>query len=93
MDLGGEVKMDSSQEFIIIGSKKVTMLPETKSKYTLFPSNDPKYQIQYQENDFANYLIMPKIEVASTTQMNDDIPWVLGFDGSYCSTSSIDFPF
>ena len=46
-DLGGEVKMDWSQDVIPIGKVKVTLLPKTKSKYIVFPSNDPKSQILY----------------------------------------------
>lgn len=51
-----------SQAIIPIGKEKVTLLPEAKSKYTVFPSDDPKSQILYQENYFSNYMIMPRIE-------------------------------
>lgn len=64
----------------------MTLLLEAKSKYTIFSLDDPKSQILYQENDFANYLIMPKIEVEGTTQINDDIPRIIEFDGRCFST-------
>ena len=54
--------MDWSQAVIPVGKEKVTLLPETKSKYTVFPSDDPKSQILYQETNFANYLILSESE-------------------------------
>ena len=53
----GEVKMDWSQAIIPIGKEKVTLLPEAKSKYIVFPSDDPKSQILYHKTNFYNYLI------------------------------------
>ena len=54
--------MDWSQAVIPIGKEKVTLLPEAKSKYIVFPTNDPKSQILYQETDFADYLILSESE-------------------------------
>lgn len=85
-DLGGEVKMDWSQEVIPIGKEKVTLLPEAKSKYIVFPFDDFKSQILYQETDFSNYLIMPKIEETGIMPEDANTPWVLKFDGSFYSS-------
>lgn len=56
-DLGGEIKMDWSQATIPVEKQKVVLQPETKSKFIVFPSDDPKSHILYQECDFGNYVI------------------------------------
>ena len=77
-----------SQAIIPIGKEKVTLLPKTKSKYTVFPSNDPQSQILYQEIDFANYLILSKSEKIGEQSESTDSLWTLEFDGSCCSSGS-----
>lgn len=84
-DLGGEIKLDWSQAVVPIGDKKVTLQPHTKCKYIVFPSDDPKSHILYQETDFSNYLIMPEIEVMK--ENDEEELWTLEFDGSCSSTS------
>ena len=44
-DLGGEIKLDSSQVVILIGSKKVKLEPEEKAKFIVLKLDDPKAQI------------------------------------------------
>lgn len=41
-DLGGEIKMDWSQATIPIGKERVILQPKPKSKFTVFPSDDPR---------------------------------------------------
>lgn len=81
-DSGGEVKMDWSQAVILVGKEKVTLLPKSKSKYTIFPSEDPKSQILDQETDFSNCLIMPEIEETGIQLEDTNTPWVLEFNRS-----------
>ena len=57
-NLGGEVKLDWLQATIPISSKKAVLNPEPKAKHTIFPSEDPKSHILYQEIKFANYFIL-----------------------------------
>ena len=80
--------MDWSQAIIPIGKEKVTLLPKAKSKDIVFPSDDPKSQILYQEIDFSNYLIMSKNEEVGMQSDVVDFPWILEFDGSCCSSGS-----
>ena len=58
--LGGEIKLDWSQEVIPIGNKKVKLEPEEKEKFMVLKSDDPKAQILYQELEFGNYMIFTK---------------------------------
>lgn len=76
------------QAVIPIGKEKVTLLLETKSKYIVFPSDDPKSQILYQETDFANYLILSENEKIGEDSEGEDSLWNLEFDGSYYSNGS-----
>lgn len=89
-DLGGEIKMDWSEAKIPIGRQKITLIPEPKSKFTVFPSEDPKSQILYQECEFGNYLLFSE----DTKNMSEDVDdhtaglWTIEFDGSCASTGS-----
>lgn len=56
-DMGGEIRMDWSQAMITIGKQRVLLHPETKAKYTVFPLDDPKTQILYQDCGFGNCMI------------------------------------
>ena len=80
--------MDWSQAVIPVGKEKVTLLPEAKTKYTVFPSDDPKSQILYPETDFANYLILSKNEKTGEKSVVEDSLWTLEFDGSCYSNGS-----
>ena len=80
--------MDWSQEIIPIGKEKVSLFPKTKSKYTFFPFDDSKSQILYHKPNFANYLIIPKIEEMWIKPKDTNTPWVLDFDRSCYSSSS-----
>ena len=46
-DLGGEIKIDWSQEVIPIGNKKVKLELEEKAKFIVLKSDNPKAQILY----------------------------------------------
>ena len=59
-DMGGEIKLDWSHVIIPVGNKKIKLEPESKNKYTIFPSNDPKAQIMYEECLFENYVIFSR---------------------------------
>lgn len=57
-ELGGEIKMEWSEAIIPLGKQKIKLEPESKNKYTVFPSDNPKAQILFQECQFGNYLIL-----------------------------------
>ena len=41
-DMGGEIKMDWSKAYILVGKKKIKLELELKNKYTVVPLNNPK---------------------------------------------------
>ncbi|GLJ13010.1 hypothetical protein SUGI_0203320 [Cryptomeria japonica] len=51
-ELGGEIKMDWLEAIIPLGKQKIKLEPEPKNKYTVFPSDNPKAQILFQECEF-----------------------------------------
>ncbi|XP_059068727.1 uncharacterized protein LOC131859180 [Cryptomeria japonica] len=57
-DLGGEIKMDWYEAIIPLGNQKIKLEPKRKNKYTIFPSDNPKAQILFQECEFGNYLVL-----------------------------------
>lgn len=57
-DLGGEIKMDWSEAVIPVGKKRVKLEPEVKNKFIVFPSDNPKAQILFEDTEFRNYLIL-----------------------------------
>lgn len=89
-DLGGEIKMDWSEAIISIGKQKFALQPEPKSKYTVFPSDDPKSQILYQECDFGNYLLFSDDKKGTPEDVVDPTAdlWEMEFDGSCASAGS-----
>ncbi|XP_059074917.1 uncharacterized protein LOC131874961 [Cryptomeria japonica] len=80
--------MDWSQATIPIGKRQVLLQLEPKSKFTVFPTDDPKAKILYQECNFGNYMILSDngvIAAAHQSQRANEL-WGMEFDGS-CSTS------
>lgn len=65
--------------------KKNWLAPKVKNKYILFPSNDPKSHILYQEFQFGNYFIQSDEEISL---LKEEEMWSMEFDGS-CSSSSL----
>lgn len=63
------------------------MYPEPKFKYTVFPSEDPRSLILYQETKFANYVILPKEDVIHPRNSTDQGVWTLEFDDTCASTN------
>ncbi|XP_059077939.1 uncharacterized protein LOC131876533 [Cryptomeria japonica] len=86
--MGGEIKMDWSQAVITVGKQRVLLHPEMKAKYTVFPSDDPKAQISYQDFGFGNYMILtdPQDESILLDASKSNELWYMEFDGS-CSSS------
>lgn len=84
-DLGGEIKMDWFEAMILVGKQKITLIPEPKSKYTVFPSDYPKSQILYQECEFGNYLLFFDDKKSMPEDVVDHAAglWIMEFDGSY----------
>lgn len=87
-DMGKEIKMDWSQAAITVGKQRVLLHPETEAKYTVFPSDDPKAQILYQDCGFGNYMIStdPQDESMLLDAGKSNELWSMEFDGS-CSSS------
>ncbi|XP_057845361.2 uncharacterized protein LOC131054782 [Cryptomeria japonica] len=82
--------MDWSQATIPIGKRQVILQPEPKSKFTIFPTDDPKAQILYQECDFGSYMILSDngvIASAHQSQRANEI-WGMEFDGSCLASGS-----
>lgn len=64
------------------------MHPETKAKYTVFPSDDPKAHILYQDCGFGNYMISTDpqgVDKAIDSGMSNEL-WSMEFYES-CSSS------
>lgn len=66
------------------------MQPEPKSKFTVFPSDDPKAQILYHECQFGNYMILSNNEAIgnlSQPEVMEDL-WLMEFNGSCAASGS-----
>lgn len=89
-DLGGEIKMDWSQAAIPIGKRQVILQREPKSKFTVFPMDDPEAQILYQERNFGNYMILSNNGVIAAAHQSQRANELLGmeFDGSFSASGS-----
>ncbi|XP_059063559.1 uncharacterized protein LOC131856154 [Cryptomeria japonica] len=82
--------MDWSQATIPIGKQRVILQPEPKSKFTVFPSDDPKAHILYHDCQFGNYMILSNSEVEGDSSQNEgkEILWLMEFDDSCVASGS-----
>lgn len=88
-DLRGEIKMDWSEAIIPLGNQKIKLEPEPKNKYTVFPLDNPKAQILFQECEFGNYLVLALGEKKTDEAVDElDGLWQMEFDGS-CANSGL----
>ncbi|XP_059066204.1 uncharacterized protein LOC131857547 [Cryptomeria japonica] len=75
--------MDWSEAIIPLGKQKIKLEPEPKNKYTIFPSDNPKAQILFQECEFGNHLILAPDEKGLKEIVDDHGGlWHMEFDGS-----------
>ena len=79
--------LDWSQATIPIGIKKVSLKPKNKGKYIVFPSEDPRSHILYNETNFANCLVFPKEDIIWLEELVEKGLWALEFDGRCTSVS------
>ncbi|XP_057824544.2 uncharacterized protein LOC131036635 [Cryptomeria japonica] len=79
--------MDWSQATIPTGKQRVILQPEPKSKFTVFPSDDPRAQILYHDCQFGNYMILSDNEVEEDSSQIEgkESLWLMEFDIS-CAT-------
>ncbi|XP_059070809.1 uncharacterized protein LOC131860413 [Cryptomeria japonica] len=81
--------MDWSEAIIPLGNQKIKLELEPKNKYTVFPSDNPKAQILFQECEFGNYLILALGEKKTDEAIDElDELWQMEFDGSCANSSS-----
>ncbi|XP_059076932.1 uncharacterized protein LOC131876149 [Cryptomeria japonica] len=76
--------MDCSQATIPIGKQQVILQPEPKSKFIIFPSDDPRAQILYHDCQFGSYMILSNSEVEEDSSQIEgkESLWLMEFDGS-----------
>lgn len=88
-DMGGEIKMDWSKAYILVGKKKTKLEPEPKNKYTVVPSDNPKAQILYEVCYFGNYVMLPEKQCEENEKVDcEEALWTLDFDGNYSNLGS-----
>lgn len=89
-DLRGEIKMDWSEVVIPVGNRWVKLEPKVKNKFIVFPSDNPKAHILFEETEFGNYLIFSTDEKKEKEESNitNDSLWIMEFDGSCASSGS-----
>ena len=56
--MGGEIKLNWLEAYILVGKKWMRLEPEPNNKYTIVPSDNPKAQILFEECQFGNYVIL-----------------------------------
>ncbi|XP_057866383.2 uncharacterized protein LOC131073894 [Cryptomeria japonica] len=82
--------MDWCQATIPIWKQQVILQPKANSKFTIFPSDDPKAQILYHECKFGNYMILSENGVARNLSQPKALEelWMMEFDGSCLASFS-----
>lgn len=61
---------------------------KNKAKYTVFPSEDPRSHILYNEIDLFNYLVLLEDEIVGIEELIDKELWTLEFYASCASVGS-----